>query len=273
MLSRLRNPEYTGENRCLPCTVVNTALAVALAGAVGVGVAVATTPVLAGLAVTLVLVASALSIWLRGYLVPGTPELTKQYMPPWLLAWFGKGPAAQAGTSHFEEEGVELETMLLELDVLEPCAEVDDLCLTGAFDDAWSQELRQVPETVDPERVVTLLGLSAGEIELRQFDGAVAINRDGERLGQWPSNTALRVDVAGARALSAWTDEWAKLSPGARGEVLAGLRVFVRECPDGSPATFETDTVESCCSSYEVATVVCEGNGDRLLEQPVSGPR
>ncbi|MFC6975121.1 hypothetical protein ACFQL1_11340 [Halomicroarcula sp. GCM10025709] len=163
--------------------------------------------------------------------------------------------------------------MLLDLDVLEPCAEVDDLCLTGAFDDAWHRELREVPESVDPERVLDLLGLTAGEVGLEEFDGAVAINRDGERLGQWPSNTALRVDVAAARTLADWTDEWAKLSPAARGEVLAGLRVFVRECPDGSPATFSTDTVESCCSSYEVATVVCDGTGDRLLEQPVSGPR
>ncbi|WP_324755991.1 hypothetical protein [Haloarcula montana] len=270
MLSRLRNPEYTGANRCLPCTVVNSVIAVTLAGAVGVGVATVATPVAGGVAALLVLAGSALSIWLRGYLVPGTPELTKRYMPPWLLAWFGKGPAAETGTSHFEEEDIELETMLLELDVLEPCDDVDDLCLTDSFDEAWTRELRQVPEDIDPRRVVELLGLEAAEVGIQQFDDAVTIHRDGGRLGQWPSKTALRVDVAAARTLAEWTDEWAKLSPGARGETLAGLRVFVRECPDGSAATFTTETVESCCSNYEVVTVRCEGTGDRLLEQPVN---
>ncbi|MFC6975122.1 hypothetical protein ACFQL1_11345 [Halomicroarcula sp. GCM10025709] len=91
MLARLRDPEYTGENRCLPCTIVNSAIAVALAGAVGVGIAVATTPVLAGVAAALVLAVSALSIWLRGYLVPGTPELTKRYMPPGCSPGSGRG--------------------------------------------------------------------------------------------------------------------------------------------------------------------------------------
>jgi len=270
MLARLRNPEYTGANRCLPCTVVNSAVAVALAGAVGVGVATVTTPGVAAVASVLVVCLSALSIWLRGYLVPGTPELTKRYMPPWLLAWFGKGPAAETGTSHFEEAGVDLETMLLELDVVEPCEDVDDLYLTDPFDEAWSRELQRIPEDVDAERVVELLGLAPVDVGVQRFDGAVVIRRDGDQLGQWPSNTALRVDVAAARTLADWTDEWAKLSPGARGETLAGLRVFVRECPDGSPATFSTETVESCCSNYEVATVVCEGTGDRLLEQPVT---
>jgi hypothetical protein len=270
MLAHLRNPEYTGENRCLPCTAVNSAIAVVLAVAVGAGTAAVTTVVLAGVVGAVVLLLSALAIWLRGYLVPGTPELTRQYMPPWLLAWFGKDRAPQAGTSHFEAEDVELETMLLELDVLEPCVEVDDLCLTDAFDEVWARELQRVPETVDADRLVELLGLEAVDIGVQHFDDAVVITREGEQLGQWPSNTALRVDVAAARALSEWTAEWPKLSPGARGEVLAGLRVFVRECPDGSPATFTTDTVESCCSSYEVVTVVCEGSGDRLFEQPVN---
>jgi len=81
-LEQYRQPEYTGENRCLPCTAVNGAVAVVLsllASFVG-------TPVL-GL---VVLGGSLLSIYLRGYLVPGTPELTKQYLPDWVLAMSDK---------------------------------------------------------------------------------------------------------------------------------------------------------------------------------------
>ena len=84
VVERLRQPEYTGENRCLPCTVVNVLLAALLAAALSALL----TPVvgLLGFGVGLALV------YLRGYLVPGTPELTKEYFPPWLLRLFGKEP-------------------------------------------------------------------------------------------------------------------------------------------------------------------------------------
>ncbi|MEZ3164744.1 hypothetical protein ABNG03_12005 [Halorubrum sp. RMP-47] len=80
---RIREPAYTGENRCLPCTVVNGVFAVALTAA-----AMVFGPVIAAV----VLVASMGSIYYRGYLVPGTPELTKRYLPDRVLRLFGKAP-------------------------------------------------------------------------------------------------------------------------------------------------------------------------------------
>ncbi|ELZ59956.1 MULTISPECIES: hypothetical protein [Halorubrum] len=80
---RIREPEYTGENRCVPCTVLNVALAAALTVA-----SAAFGPV----AAAAVLVASLGSIYYRGYLVPGTPELTKRYLPDRVLRLFGKAP-------------------------------------------------------------------------------------------------------------------------------------------------------------------------------------
>jgi len=84
LLARLRQPAYTGENRCLPCTVLN----IAIAGTLAVGAALLATP----LAGAVVLVASLSAIYLRGYLVPGTPELTKRHAPDRLLRLFGKAP-------------------------------------------------------------------------------------------------------------------------------------------------------------------------------------
>jgi hypothetical protein len=83
LLETVRQPEYTGENRCPPCTVVNVLLAAAL------GSLVSRRSKPAGAAVTAVSVGL---IYLRGYLVPGTPELTKRYLPPSVLRWFGKEP-------------------------------------------------------------------------------------------------------------------------------------------------------------------------------------
>jgi hypothetical protein len=107
VLDRLRRPEYTGENRCTPCTVVNTALAALLAAGAG-GLAAAATPAgtgpvpapVPGLAAGgLVLAAGLASIHLRGYLVPGTPRLTKRYFPDRVLAWFDRAPDSGPGTA------------------------------------------------------------------------------------------------------------------------------------------------------------------------------
>lgn len=87
LIDRLEQPEYTGENRCGACTAVNLLLAAALAALLGrrnraLGL--------------LAFVGSAALIYLRGYLVPGTPELTKRYLPPSVLALFGKDERPEA---------------------------------------------------------------------------------------------------------------------------------------------------------------------------------
>lgn len=82
-LERFRKPEYTGTNRCVPCTVVNAAIAVAITLAAAL---------LGPVTALVVFVGSFASIYLRGYLVPGTPELTERYLPGRVLALFGKPP-------------------------------------------------------------------------------------------------------------------------------------------------------------------------------------
>jgi hypothetical protein len=72
LLDALRQPEHTGEYRCTPCTVVNSVIAVVLAAAL----AVLWLP-----AGVLALAVSLAANHLRGYLVPGTPELTRRYFP------------------------------------------------------------------------------------------------------------------------------------------------------------------------------------------------
>jgi len=91
LVTSLRNPEHTGENRCVPCTVVNVVISAAVALVVGVALA---TPVgLVALAVCLA------AVYLRGYLVPGTPTLTTRYLPDRVLALFDKGPRVAGGPS------------------------------------------------------------------------------------------------------------------------------------------------------------------------------
>ncbi|MEY7850816.1 hypothetical protein AB7C87_16630 [Natrarchaeobius sp. A-rgal3] len=261
----LRNTEYTGENRCVPCTVVNALIALGVSTLIGTTLAWAWTAAVGVFASALVLGLSSCVIWLRGYLVPGTPTLTKRYLPRRVLSWFGKDPLEDVAVP----DEIDTEQTLLESGVLEPCAEIDDLCLTAAFDREWRTELEAVEEEPDPAALLDQLGIESDDVEVERYDDAVAVKRDGRRIGQWPSATALRLDTAASGPIADRVPYWRKLQPTSRSELVAGVRIFLEECPDGGPVEFATETRESCCSSYEVVSVVCTESGDRLLEQPV----
>ena len=275
-VSRLRQPEYTGENRCLPCTVVNGLIAVVLGGAVaGAGVATGNSGL--GFAAGAVVVGlSLVAIYLRGYLVPGTPTLTKRYFPPWLLTLFGKEPADEfagvAGTDTErtgpDAEDLDPEAVLVGVGALEECADGEDLCLTEEFRAAWAAGIEQASDA-DRAALLDVLGVP-GEAETEEFGDAFRLVVDGAEAGRWESRAAFLADLGAAHALEARYDGWSDLPVRARGQLLNGLRLFIDTCPAcGGTPEFGTETVESCCSTREVAAVACPGCGARLFETPV----
>jgi len=283
-VDRLRNPEYTGENRCMPCTIANAIIAVGLAAGVGLAAVQVGTPTVAGGLAVVVLALGAGSIALRGYLVPGTPTLTKRYFPDWLLAAFDKQPApttagglaedstaqAPAGTQRDEPpEEVDVEETLLRAGALEECADVDDLCLQSAFESEWDREIEAVRSNDAPrQRLLDLLGVDeAGELTLEEFVDAFRVRYDGVHVGRWESEPAFHADVAAGRLLAERIDRWDRLTTAQRGALLNGLRLFLTTCPAcGGDVSMSVDTVESCCRSVEVAELACEDCGARLFE-------
>ncbi|MFW5919246.1 MAG: hypothetical protein ACOCSF_03500 [Halanaeroarchaeum sp.] len=143
VLETIRRPEYTGSNRCYPCTVVNSLLAVGLASLVAVFI----TP-LAGLAVGLL---AATSILFRGYLVPGTPTLTRQYAPDFVLGAFGKTPTL--ASSNGDRPGMDLESVLLDAEILTEIESGTDLRLSPEFRSAWDDRM-SVVESIETGRSV-----------------------------------------------------------------------------------------------------------------------
>ncbi|ERG88909.1 MAG: hypothetical protein J07HX5_01055, partial [halophilic archaeon J07HX5] len=254
MIERLRQPAYTGENRCLPCTVINTLLPLGLSGASAVAGATVS-PLVAVVVGGGVLAVAMEAIWLRGYLVPGTPTLTKRYLPPWVLAWFGKGPAAgepAARTVPSSADKEDYEARLQETGVIGPCEDKDDICLTASAHAAWRHQITRSPDEPSPDQVAAVLDLdlSAGQLEQ---SGDAHVLRDGdETIAAWPSETAVRSDLATAGVLDDRLD-WESLTTHQRLTYLHTVRLFLEECPDGSPARLESETVESCCSSHDVA--------------------
>lgn len=215
----LRQPEYTGENRCPPCTVVNLLIAIVL------GWLLSKRSKLAG---TIALVCSIVLIYLRGYLVPGTPELTKRYLPPTVLRWFGKDlepelatglaastPPTESGgrTVEKDTDGAaevdadadgdvnedagsdpdrnadatptvpnDLETYFVDAGILEPCEDRDDLCLTPAFETEWIDAIEATVDSgVGTQEAVEAFGFDAApeEFELLERDGGAYALRFG----------------------------------------------------------------------------------------------
>lgn len=248
---RLRQPEYTGENRCLPCTMLNGAVAVLLAAVA----TVLATPI----AGTVVLGLSLSAISFRGYLVPGTPELTKRYLPDRVLRLFGKGPELPG-----PGETVDVEAYLLDVGALRETDDGDDVEPTDSFATEWAERIDAAREA---PAVAAADVLDLDEPGVDERDGATVVTDDGLSAADWPSSAALLADLGAVPTLRDRDPEWQDRGREEQGRILAGLRLFVETCPDcgGRPELGE-ETVECCCRRGEVYTYECPDCGARLLE-------
>jgi len=264
VLDRFRRPEYTGANRCVPCTVLNVAIAVLLSGVVGVlfppvGVAL--------------LVVSLLSIYFRGYLVPGTPTLTKRYLPASIRDRFDdhetddeEWETLQKVADH-RENAVDPETYLSEAGVVAFVGESDDDGhLTDEFATVYERKLGVYRDALDERGALAGLFDAGPDAVAFQDRDYPAIAIDG-RIRKWPSEAALLADLGTDAALDEWTDDWTDVPVEQRQSLRKGLRAFVEGCPAcGGDLTASPETVESCCGIHQVIAVSCGDCGDRLRE-------
>lgn len=264
----LRRSEYTGENRCYPCTIINMVLAVAFAGFAFVFLVLTISTPVAGGSAFLIVAISLLLIWLRGYLVPGTPTLTRRYLPASVLAWFGKNSNDRSPPSNHDE--FDLEAILLEAGILEPCAEVDDLCLEKSVAIALEENIRDLPDDTDEDVFLDAVDADRTMVKFsRKKSGTVLVVR-GQRATQWPSESALIADIAIANILSSAMPNWLERTWIERISIIRAVRLFLPECPRaGGTVELTTRTVKSCCSEREVVEAICADSGDRFFEQPV----
>ncbi|WP_380677677.1 hypothetical protein [Salinigranum sp. GCM10025319] len=262
-IDRLRQPAYTGENRCTPCTVLNVVIAAVVSGVL--------TVVALPLGVAAFVAALAV-IYLRGYLVPYTPTITKRYFPDRVLRWFDKDPRTiqRSTTDPDEIEEIDVERTLYSLGVVTECEHVDDLCLDADFQQAWRAEIRDLREketkTDDIRDLLDLDPTDDHEIDERGGQAAIVVI-DGRIVGQWESHAALTADLAADRVLRDWTDEWERFHVVNRSQLLNSLRMFLEDCTEcGHPISVGQETVESCCRSFDVVAVACDGCGSRFFE-------
>lgn len=261
VLDSLRQPEYVGENRCTPCTVVNVAIAAAASAAVAL---VSIPGAVAAFAACLGV------IYLRGYLVPYTPALTKQYLPDRVLAWFDKPPSEPLP---IDEDGlVDVEATLLSMGVVGECEGGEDLCLDPGFRRTWRRRAADLDgEDARRRAIAAMLDVEEAELSFREFGSAVVVRYEGQQVGQWESDAALVGDLAADRTLAERSPRWTDLDPVNRSRLLNSLRMFLERCPAcGGPAHMGQETVESCCRSMDVVAVTCGDCDARLFELELS---
>lgn len=265
-----RRPEHTGENRCWPCTVVNVALVAVAAAAVSI----ASVPAAAAVAV-----AGLALVWLRGYVVPGTPRFAPRLaasIPGGDALFHGTGgdrtPDAESGSlDPADVDGERLLDRLLAEGVLE--IDGDTVAPTAEFHERWRAEMNRL-RTRETE------SLAETARDVSPATASRAIRNDGDEWIALSSGEANTVDetwlrrpvaiaeIAGYRAAEPFLSDDSIRLAAARTN-----RMFLDACPDcGGDLKRGTDM--PCCGGYAgpgeepAETLVCPACEVRLYTYP-----
>ena len=253
--TRLRRPEHTGENRCTPCTILNVLIAAIISVSLGYALGDPIGALAFGIC--------AAVIYLRGYLVPGTPTITRAYFPAWVLRRFGKTPSDVRQT-FADEAGARGELIVAGIVRINGTPRV-----TPDFWEEWRETMREVRTSdLDAEDVTAALGADA------ERKGELSYVVDGTSLVRWESEAALVADVAASRELDSRLDAWSAFDAGKRRDALTRLRLLVPRCPrcDGEVAATE-ERVEPCCQKpFAVLEASCRECGSVIARAEVIDP-
>ena len=258
----VRKPEYTGENRCWPCTVVNVALLSIIAAVLWIraSAAVAVLVAVAGLAV----------VWLWGYLIPGTPQFGPRLVAaiPGGEALFHEEDIPEQGGSLADEsvDGDELLSRLVEAGVLE--LDNETVAPTSAYDERWRAEIERLQRLDTDELAEAALELSpATEVRVvRDDDEWIALSQGDTNVIEetWLTRPVTIAEVAGYRAAESFLSDHATRLAAAQTN-----RMFLDHCPDCGTA-LKQGTDMSCCGGHTGAgdepaeTLVCPACAVRL---------
>lgn len=260
ILELIRQPEYTAENRCYPCTIVNVLIAAIMASVL----AMFLNPVTGGIALATFISA----IYLRGYLVPGTPTLTKRYLPTRVHRLFGTH-INETDDDRPKDSGGDIESLLRTTGVVVNCPTEVDLCLEPSFRAAWRDRIAAMGDVDTQLKILARrLRLERSALALEESMGGYVARYEGDRIGMWPSEAAFLADLAAAPTLDEYGTGWDELTGEEQGSVLTGLRVFLESCPTcGGSIDGNEETVESCCTTATKIAVECGACGATLLQR------
>lgn len=263
-LSNLKNPNYTGENRCWPCTAINVLIALISASALALY-----STELAVIATILFLVI----IYFHGFLIPRTPVLTERYLPAQVLNLFGKPPTTSSTIVTLDEqEAADFpERFLGRAEILVSSPGRNDRCLDTEFAEGWREQVQTAREN-EGAKQTQLTALAPPEVEgvsvehhgttsapllgVEEPVTTITATVDGRQIGMWGSETALLADIAAAAELRKTIPEWGQLDIKQRNRVLLSLRIFLERCPS-CDASVELAQEDRCCGRASLIRAQC----------------
>ncbi|SDM43379.1 hypothetical protein SAMN04487949_1643 [Halogranum gelatinilyticum] len=274
LFETLRKPEHTGDARCWPCTAVNSAFVLGLAGVVGrrwkpAGVAV--------------LLFGAAAIALRGYVVPYTPQFAPRLVEPLPVDFKTDEPrsdsfstvtveragdgetvdetdetdetdAEEADTADDEPETPPDSDSLTALDadgaqvmgaLLEAGIIVDDgemVVPTDEFVEAWESTMAELRGLDDAAFAAAVADAAPFEAEGAVDDGWVVVEGQGQAV-----HLTRAIAIAETAAIRVMADH--DVPESVRVDAAQPLRMFLEHCPKCGGVVEETTTAACCGGS------------------------
>ena len=135
----------------------------------------------------------------------------------------------------------------------------DNLILTDDFRADWRHRIEHLRDRDPMDFLGLLLDADPDTLAIDDED-TFTVTRSGTTVGEWPSKAAIVADVAAFVTLQEWLPEWEELDGRTRDELVARLRVFLKNCPacDGeleSESGANDDVPEMVCSECGAALI------------------
>lgn len=271
-LDSLRRPEYTGENRCWPCTAVNAFLLVPLT------LITAFINPLIGL---LVLVAGTTGIVYRGYVIPSTPNFAPGLVaaipggerlfagpPPGPRSTAQQDPDADRSAGGIGDEDADGEAVLTALVEAGILTGDEDLHIADDAAADWWTAMRDLADATLEDLAAAVEAESPTPVRTKTYeDGGSAwiiVSDEDESITSetWLSRPVAIADVAAVRTL---TDRGIDRRTAA--DAASPLRLFLEECPDCGGDIVETGG-DGCCGGFgpggPTRVLACSDCGQRL---------
>lgn len=234
-LASLRRPEYTGERRCWPCTVLNLGI---------LSVAVATVGFFRPLPAAVLGVVGLAWIWLRGYVVPFTPRIGP-HVAAWLPGDFGHTTTSDTlgDLDPKDADGEVVLEALVGAGVIEISG--DALGVDEAFASEWQRRMDDLVNSSEDEvldaATAALDGVESARLETPGDERYLVVSG--------PGTTAwLRWPVAIAEVAAAETLAGTELPAANRALAAHALCAFLETCPVCGAEVVE-GPADDCCGN------------------------
>lgn len=238
-LDAVRRPEYTGENRCWPCTALNAAI---------LGICSAIAWLLSPFAALALAGVGAAAIVVRGYLFPYTPRVGPRIaaaLPGDAFETEERRLSGSIADADPDEELAERVLAALERnDVL--AADEAGVYVTDQFWQTWEAEMDGLRDASIDE-LETAVGDAADGAEVDAFEGSTrAYVEVTASSGKEPLSR--HVAVAEAAAVFALREFTPNLDEELRVTAVDSLKMFLERCPVCGDEVVETSPT-ACCGS------------------------